>query len=91
MNKGSLPRTEPISNQGEATLMDESENSYFLSFMFKGKHSNDTDVIGGGRKMTVNNNFSGENLKPSQTFVESGNTQKQAASHNIQLKNNIDG
>lgn len=72
--------------------MDQNENTYFLSFMFKGKKPNDTTIIeGGGRKMTVNNNFSGENLKPTQTFVEGGNTQKQAVSHNIQLKNNMGG
>lgn len=54
------------------------------------KPSNDT-VVGGGRKMTVNNNFHGENVAPSQTFVESGNGQKQPPSHNIQLQNNGSG
>lgn len=55
--------------------------------MFKDKKSlNDTEA--GGRRMTVNNNFSATNLKPTQTFVESGNSQKQAPAHNVQLKNN---
>jgi hypothetical protein len=58
--------------------------------MFKDKKpaNNETSNETSGRRMTVNNNFSATNLKPSQTFVESGNSQKQAPSHNVQLKNN---
>lgn len=57
--------------------------------MFKDKKStNETEA--NGRRMTVNNNFSATHLKPTQTFIENGNSQKQAPAHNVQIKNNLE-
>lgn len=80
---------EPASNKGEATVKDSNENTYFLSFMFKDKKPSGNETTeANGRRMTVNNNFSATHINPAQTFVESGNSQKQVPSHNVQIKNN---
>jgi hypothetical protein len=55
--------------------------------MFRDRNVNDTNVMR-GRKMTINNNFSGEKMNPSQYFYQQGAAEKQAPSHNIQMESN---
>lgn len=78
-----------VKNSMNETAEDAPDDTYFVSFLLRGKNKNLTATdITPKKRMVVNNNFSGEKMKTNQVFHETGPSAKQPPSHNIQLLNN---
>ncbi|KAG5669126.1 hypothetical protein PVAND_017022 [Polypedilum vanderplanki] len=88
---------EPILKTAQASNSNDDTNTYYLSFIKKDlskpnskepmsllQLSSPYDPY---RKMTVNNNFNGEKLTPTQVFLERGHGKKHSPSHNVQMMN----
>lgn len=84
----SKPKPEPLTIDTEDSSLDlrndTDSNEFFMSFIFDNRQRFDHNRT---RKMTVNNNFKGDHLFPSQVYIENDNKAKQVPSPNIQLIN----
>lgn len=82
--------SEPIVAKASNDSEDNTENTYFVSFLLHDRKNKTSKNEDGNLKqrMVVNNNFSGEKMGTSQVYVESGQPPSQPPMHNIQLLKN---